>query len=158
MNFKFYNLNITQTSKSSWENGEIKNPRFSLKGLNTEDLTIDEVEEFLLESIRKSFSDLRNVMDMNEFDEAKVIMPSFQMCSSDKVDVVDFGINVIPTLIDGEINEEYIEEESLSDWNHPSEMWEEFAKMMDEEESDDEILEDVSESEMDIINKKLNGL
>lgn len=170
MNFKFYNLNITQNSKSSWENGEIKNPRFSLKGLKTENLTIDEVEEFLIESIRNSFNDLRDVMNMNEFAEAKVVMPSFQMCSVDKVDVVDFGINVIPILVDDNVNEEYIEEESLSDWNHPSEMWEEFARMNDEdyEEEDHKEYEGdsynfntgekISENELDIIKKKLGGI
>lgn len=71
MNFKFYNLHITQESKVAWETGEIKNPRLSLKGIESQDLTIDEVEELLIESIRDSFSDLRNVISINEFKEVK---------------------------------------------------------------------------------------
>lgn len=169
MDFKFYNLHITQESKTAWEQGEIKNPRFSLKGTDRQELTIDEVESMLIESIRESFSELREVIDVNEFSEAKIIMPSLQMVSDSKLDVVDFGIVVInPTpeedAIKSEEEEEYVEEETLSDWNHPSEMWEEFAEMMAEEESEEESEESeeesskVSEDEMDIIKKRLSGL
>jgi len=164
MDFKFYNLHITQESKTAWEQGLIKNPRLSLKGSDKQDLTIDEVENILIESIRDSFSELREVISINEFSEAKIIMPSLQMVSNDKLDVVDFGLIVIDPIAE---EDEYIEEETLSDWNHPSEMWEEFAEMMADE-SDGEIIEDeseileedtkVSEDEMDIIKKRLNGL
>lgn len=109
-------------------------------------------------------------------------MPALQMCSTDNLDVVDFGISVINPISDVEEteDEEYIEEESLSDWNHPSEMWEEFAEMMGDEDDDEddyqeeeEIDEDtdeddldddgfdsessVSENELDIIKKSING-
>jgi len=172
MDFKFYNLHITQESKTAWEQGEIKNPRFSLKGTDRQDLTIDEAESLLIESIRDSFAELREVIDVSEFSEAKIIMPSLQMVSDSKLDVVDFGIVVInPTPDEDEVDsedEEYVEEETLSDWNHPSEMWEEFAEMMADDESEEEKIEEseeeieepskVSENEMDIIKKRLSGL
>ena len=178
MNFKFYNLHITQESKVAWEKGDIKNPRLSLKGVDEQDLSIDELEELMIESIRDSFSDLRNVLSINEFNEAKIIMPALQMCSTDNLDVVDFGIAIINPPDEGEEpSEEYVEEQSLSDWNHPSEMWEEFAEMMSDEDDEDDFDEEYeeeesyedgdeddsdddgfnSESELDIIKKSING-
>lgn len=181
INFKIYNLNILQESKTAWENDEIKNPRLSLKGIESSDLTLDEAEELIIENIRRSFQDLREVLVINSFSEAKLVMPAFQMCSDDKLDVVDFGLNIInPNTKDGETNEEYVDDETISDWNHPSEMWEEFAQMMEEEleedlsvgsyantvDLDEEISEDVeskeeeeeqSQEELDFIKKSLNG-
>lgn len=186
LNFKLYNLNILQESKTAWENDEIKNPRLSLKGIESIDLTIDEAEELIIDNIRRSFQDLRDVMAINQFSDAKLIMPAFQMCSDDKLDVVDFGFNIInPNTQNESIDyptDEYVDDESLSDWNHPSEMWEEFAQMMEEEleeeledpigsytnpvDLDGEIIdedieleeeEDQSESELDFIKKSING-
>lgn len=95
LNFKLYNLNILQESKTAWENDEIKNPRLSLKGIESIDLTLEEAEELIIDNIRRSFQDLRDVMAINQFSDAKLIMPAFQMCSDDKLDVIDFGFNII---------------------------------------------------------------
>ena len=136
LNFKIYNLNILQESKTAWENDEIKNPRLSLKGIESIDLTLEEAEELIIDNIRRSFQDLRDVMAINQFSDAKLIMPAFQMCSDDKLDVIDFGFNIINPNVQEDMedpSDEYVDDESLSDWNHPSEMWEEFAQMMNEE-------------------------
>lgn len=174
LNFKLYNLNILQESKTAWENDEIKNPRLSLKGIESIDLTLEEAEELIIDNIRRSFQDLRDVMAINQFSDAKLIMPAFQMCSDDKLDVIDFGFNIINPNVQedmGDPSDEYVDDESLSDWNHPSEMWEEFAQMMNEELEeeliDEELIdedietdnneEDQSESELDFIKKSING-
>lgn len=174
LNFKLYNLNILQESKTAWENDEIKNPRLSLKGIESIDLTLEEAEELIIDNIRRSFQDLRDVMTINQFSDAKLIMPAFQMCSDDKLDVIDFGFNIINPNVQEDMEDpsnEYVDDESLSDWNHPSEMWEEFAQMMNEEleeellneePMDDDIKtdnneEDQSESELDFIKKSING-
>lgn len=174
LNFKLYNLNILQESKTAWENDEIKNPRLSLKGIESIDLTLEEAEELIIDNIRRSFQDLRDVMAINQFSDAKLIMPAFQMCSDDKLDVIDFGFNIINPNVQEDMedpSDEYVDDESLSDWNHPSEMWEEFAQMMNEE-LEEELLneelidenvetdnneEDQSESELDFIKKSING-
>ena len=174
LNFKIYNLNILQESKTAWENDEIKNPRLSLKGIESIDLTLEEAEELIIDNIRRSFQDLRDVMAINQFSDAKLIMPAFQMCSDDKLDVIDFGFNIINPNVQEDMedpSDEYVDDESLSDWNHPSEMWEEFAQMMNEE-LEEELLneelidenvetdnneEDQSESELDFIKKSING-
>ena len=174
LNFKIYNLNILQESKTAWENDEIKNPRLSLKGIESIDLTLEEAEELIIDNIRRSFQDLRDVMAINQFSDAKLIMPAFQMCSDDKLDVIDFGFNIINPNVQEDMedpSDEYIDDESLSDWNHPSEMWEEFAQMMnaelEEELLNEELIdenvetdnneEDQSESELDFIKKSING-
>jgi hypothetical protein len=148
MKIKFYNLNILQDSKVAWEKEEIKNPRFSLKGLEIEELSLDEVEEMIVDSIRKSFSELKGVVLDGEFKEAKIIMPALQMSSTESV--VDFGISII-------VSPEENTDESLSDWNHPSEMWEEFANMTSEHEDSSEIEETEEENELDIIRKSIEG-
>jgi hypothetical protein len=134
INFKIYNLNILQESKTAWENDEIRNPRLSLNGIKSLDLTIDEAEELIIENIRKSFQDLREVISINNFSEAKLVMPAFQMCSDDRLDIIDFGFNIInPNNNQNESTDEYVDDETISEWNHPSEMWEEFAQMIEGE-------------------------
>jgi hypothetical protein len=187
INFKLYNLNILQESKTAWENDEIKNPRLSLKGIESLDLSLDEAEELIIENIKKSFQDLRDVMAINQFSEAKLVMPAFQMCSDDKLDVIDFGFNIINPKVQNmdmeDPSDEFIDDETISEWNHPSEMWEEFARMMEDEleeelqddedipgsytnpieieesydETDVEIEEDGDQSELDFIKRSLNG-
>lgn len=59
LNFKLYNLNILQESKTAWENDEIKNPRLSLKGIESIDLTLEEAER------DKGYSWSRNETDLD---------------------------------------------------------------------------------------------
>lgn len=143
INFKFYNLNITQESKIAWEKNDIKNPRFSIKGITIKDLTIDELEELLIENIQNSLSDLRDAISIGEFKEAKIIMPALQICSTNNLDIIDFGINIInPEQLKDETNDDLIN----SEWNHPSEMWEDFADQ-DSHKNDIDDTEDLSEIE-----------
>lgn len=174
LNFKLYNLNILQENKTAWENDEIKNPRLSLKLIESIDLTLEEAEELIIDNIRRSFQDLKKVITINKFSDAKLIMPAFQMCSDDKLDVIDFGFNIINPNVQNDMvdpSDDYVDDESLSDWNHPSEMWGEFAQMMNNEleetlnekeiENVDKQIEiekeDQSESELDFIKKSING-
>jgi hypothetical protein len=136
INFKIYNLNILQESKTAWENDEIRNPRLSLNGIKSSEMTLDEAEDFIIEKIRKSFKDLKEVIIINNFSEAKLIMPAFQMCSDDKLDIIDFGFNIInPNNDQNEYaGDDYVDDdETISEFDHPSEMWEEFAQMIEEE-------------------------
>ncbi len=182
MDFKFYNLNITQESKTAWEEGRIKNPRFSLIVTDNQDLTLDEVEEILIENIRNSFIELKEALSVNQFIEAKIIMPSLQVCSVDKLDVIDFGINVFD--LESDPTDDIVDE-----WAHPSELIElsnflnaELYHDIDDETSQEEYNEDkienaqtlshdnymydmdekeddspISEDELNIIKKIING-
>ncbi len=142
INIKVYNLNISQNSKDSWEREEILNPRFSLRGIDIKNLSIDETEDFIINSIKSSFSELRKVISEDEFTEAKIILPSLQMCSDQSV--IDFGINIIESIED-EVDD------IGSDWDHPSEMWEDFAKMNGDD------VNEVVENELDIIKRSIDG-
>lgn len=175
INFKIYNLNILQESKLAWENDQIKNPRLSIKGIGSDEMTIDEVEDFLISNIKRYFKDIKDIIPINQFNEAKLIMPAFQMCSDDKLDVVDFGFNIINPSEQNlsEPLDEFTDDETGSEWNHPSEMWEEFAEMIEKDleegienldidnipndESIQDKDDDTSQSEIDFIKRSIEG-
>ena len=77
INFKIYNLNILQESKLAWENDQIKNPRLSINGIASDEMTIEEFEDFLITNIISYFKDIKDILSINKFSEAKFIMQAF---------------------------------------------------------------------------------
>ena len=144
-------MNITRESKIAWEKDEIKNPRLSIKGLVSSELSLEDAEYLIIEGIRKSFSDLKEAIQVNQFNDVKIIMPSLQMVSVDKLDTIDFGIVII------EPEEEPVDDYPGVEWKHPSEMWEEFSRLevVDEVKVNEVIDTQLAEDELDIIRKSI---
>jgi hypothetical protein len=175
---KFY-LNkpiISENEKLSWEKGE-KLPKITLNQYDITEGTLDDIEQHIIDFIKKSFTDIKEALEINEFTEASVIMPSLQMCSVDEIDVIDMNIEISNTeeddiewMIKGLANELTNEltnelEDEESDVNEDFEesentidnIIEESDVNEDFEESQNPTEDEISEMEMDIIRKSLLG-
>ncbi len=171
---KFY-LNkpiISEREKILWEKGEIL-PKITLNQYEIIEGTIDDMEEHIIDFIKRSFSDIRDSLDISKFEEASIIMPSLQMCSTDELDVVDLNIDIsnsddselewmVRSLSDGlmmELNDDYEESEDVDfiDTNEESEDVDFIDTNKDFEESQNPTEDEISEMEMDIIRKSLLG-
>ena len=67
---KFY-LNkpiISEKEKLSWEKGD-KLPRINLSQYEIIDGTLDDIEKHIIEFVKKSFTDIKEAMTINEFEE-----------------------------------------------------------------------------------------
>lgn len=170
---KFY-LNkpiISENEKLSWEKGE-KLPKMTLNQYEIIEGTLDDIEQHIIDFIKKSFTDIKEALKINEFEEASIIMPALQMCSIDEIDVIDMNIEVSNTeeddiewMLRGLANElaSEIEVDELED------IPDEITNQSEEIESEDEYVEEevineetenptedeISEMEMDIIRKSL---
>ena len=92
---KFY-LNkpiISEKEKLSWEKSD-KLPRINLSQYDIIEGTMEAIENHIHDFVRKSFIDIKEAMNINEFDEASIIMPSLQMCSVDKTNIIDVNIKI----------------------------------------------------------------
>ena len=92
---KFY-LNkpiISEKEKLSWEKSD-KLPRINLSQYDIIEGTMEDIENHIHDFVRKSFIDIKEAMNINEFDEASIIMPSLQMCSVDKTNIIDVNIKI----------------------------------------------------------------
>ena len=168
---KFY-LNkpiISENEKLSWEKGE-KLPKMTLSQYDITEGTLDDIEQHIIDFIKKSFTDIKEALEINEFIEASIIMPSLQMCSVDEIDVIDMNIEISNTeedeiewMIKGLANEltnelEYEDEESEGvDFEESDDVIEESGVNEDFEESQNPTEDEISEMEMDIIRKSLLG-
>ena len=174
---KFY-LNkpiISEKEKLSWEKGD-KLPRINLSQYEIIDGTLDDIEKHIIDFIKKSFTDIKESLEINDFEEASIIMPALQMCSVDEIDVIDMNIDVSNTEqdelewmlkdISNGLTDELEESEELEDDDiiEPESIIE---LTKDSEESEDEEVineetenpteDEISEMEMDIIRKSLLG-
>ena len=172
---KFY-LNkpiISEREKLSWEKGD-KLPKMTLSQYEIIDGTLDDIEQHIIDFIKKSFTDIKEALEINDFEEASIIMPALQMCSVDEIDVIDMNIDVSNTEqdelewmlkdISNGLTDELEESEELEDDDdddiiepesiiEPTEDSEELEVINEETENPTE--DEISEMEMDIIRKSL---
>ena len=175
---KFY-LNkpiISEKEKLSWEKGD-KLPRINLSQYEIIDGTLDDIEKHIIEFVKKSFTDIKEAMTINEFEEVSIIMPALQMCSVDEIDIIDVNIkieNIEYNEVQWFLKElsSSLTEELVQDFESESERIIEPIEEVESDEyveSDDEYIEEevineetenptadeISEMEMDIIRKSL---
>jgi hypothetical protein len=175
---KFY-LNkpiISEKEKLSWEKGD-KLPRINLSQYEIIDGTIDDIEKHIIEFVKKSFTDIKEAMTINEFEEVSIIMPALQMCSVDEIDIIDVNIKIenieynevqwflkeLSSSLTGELVQEFeSESERIIEPIEEVES-DEYVESDDEyieeevinEETENPTADEISEMEMDIIRKSL---
>lgn len=175
---KFY-LNkpiISEKEKLSWEKGD-KLPRINLSQYEIIDGTLDDIEKHIIEFVKKSFTDIKEAMTINEFEEVSIIMPALQMCSVDEIDIIDVNIKIenieynevqwflkeLSSSLTGELVQEFeSESERIIEPIEEVES-DEYVESDDEyieeevinEETENPTADEISEMEMDIIRKSL---
>ena len=174
---KFY-LNkpiISEKEKLSWEKGD-KLPRINLSQYEIIDGTIDDIEKHIIEFVKKSFTDIKEAMTINEFEEVSIIMPALQMCSVDEIDIIDVNIKIenieynevqwflkeLSSSLTGELVQEFeseseriiepIEEVESDEYVESDD---EYIEEVINEETENPTADEISEMEMDIIRKSL---
>lgn len=175
---KFY-LNkpiISEKEKLSWEKGD-KLPRINLSQYEIIDGTLDDIEKHIIEFVKKSFTDIKEAMTINEFEEVSIIMPALQMCSVDEIDIIDVNIKIenieynevqwflkeLSSSLTGELVQEFegeseriiesIEEESDDEYVESDDEY--IEEEVINEETENPTADEISEMEMDIIRKSL---
>ena len=167
---KFY-LNkpiISEKEKISWEKGD-KLPRINLSQYEIIDGTLDDIENHIIEFVKKSFTDIKEAMTINEFEEVSIIMPALQMCSVDEIDIIDVNIKIenieydevqwfLKELSNGLEDESYISESERIIEPTEEESDDEYVEEeIINEETENPTEDEISEMEMDIIRKSILG-
>ena len=154
-----------------------KLPRINLSQYEIIDGTLDDIEKHIIEFVKKSFTDIKEAMTINEFEEVSIIMPALQMCSVDEIDIIDVNIKIenieynevqwflkeLSSSLTGELVQEFeSESERIIEPIEEVES-DEYVESDDEyieeevinEETENPTADEISEMEMDIIRKSL---
>jgi hypothetical protein len=125
---------VTESQKNLWERGDI--PEISFDQYDIVDGDIDDMEKYMIDFIRKSFSDIKDNLHINSFSDAFIVMPSLQMCSDDDIDVIDMNIDIntySEYTQEDELNSENVEDDSMD------ENIEEYQQNDDDDDDDDDV-------------------
>lgn len=114
--FHLNRVSVTESQKNLWERGDI--PEISFDQYDIVDGDIDDMEKYMIDFIRKSFSDIKDNLHINSFSDAFIVMPSLQMCSDDDIDVIDMNIDIntySEYTQEDELNSENVEDDSMDE-------------------------------------------
>ena len=132
--FHLNRVSVTESQKNLWERGDI--PEISFDQYDIVDGDIDDMEKYMIDFIRKSFSDIKDNLHINSFSDAFIVMPSLQMCSDDDIDVIDMNIDIntySEYTQEDELNSENVEDDSMD------ENIEEYQQNDDDDDDDDDV-------------------